>query len=119
MLAFGFLASQEVKDAGVGNLGLQDRKHSAISTTSFLTSGLTERMALRWVQKYIHLFGGDSSKVTVSVRTPFNTESADISKLGRKCWVNLSITPNVDERWEHRRAVSCGIYAVWVTPARW
>jgi len=23
---FGFLASQEVKDAGVGNLGLQDRK---------------------------------------------------------------------------------------------
>ncbi|KAF8260204.1 carotenoid ester lipase precursor [Lactarius quietus] len=47
-LAFGFLASQEVKDAGVGNLGLQD-----------------QRMALRWVQKYIHAFGGDPSKVTI------------------------------------------------------
>ncbi|KAH9053688.1 Alpha/Beta hydrolase protein [Lactarius vividus] len=47
-LAFGFLASQEVKDAGVGNLGLHD-----------------QRMALRWVQKYIHAFGGDSSKVTI------------------------------------------------------
>ncbi|KAF4591075.1 hypothetical protein EYR40_009675 [Pleurotus pulmonarius] len=34
--AFGFLASQEVKDAGVGNLGLQD-----------------QREALRWIQKYI------------------------------------------------------------------
>ena len=30
MLAFGFLASQEVKDAGVGNLGLHDREHSGI-----------------------------------------------------------------------------------------
>ncbi|KAN0141650.1 Alpha/Beta hydrolase fold [Lactarius tabidus] len=48
LIAFGFLASQEVKDAGVGNLGLRD-----------------QRMALRWVQKYIHSFGGDSSKVTI------------------------------------------------------
>ncbi|OBZ75690.1 Lipase 1 [Grifola frondosa] len=46
--AFGFLASQEVKDAGVGNLGLQD-----------------QRLALRWVQKYIGAFGGDPSKVTI------------------------------------------------------
>ncbi|KAI9434682.1 Alpha/Beta hydrolase protein [Lactarius indigo] len=46
--AFGFLASQEVKDAGVGNLGLHD-----------------QRMGLRWVQKYIHAFGGDPSKVTI------------------------------------------------------
>ncbi|KAA1472208.1 alpha/beta-hydrolase [Dentipellis sp. KUC8613] len=46
--AFGFLASQEVKDAGVGNLGLQD-----------------QREALRWVQKYIHAFGGDPSRVTI------------------------------------------------------
>ncbi|KAF9487790.1 lipase [Pleurotus eryngii] len=46
--AFGFLASREVKDAGVGNLGLQD-----------------QREALRWVQKYIGSFGGDPTKVTI------------------------------------------------------
>lgn len=44
----GFLASREVKEAGVGNLGLQD-----------------QRQALRWVQKYIHAFGGDPKKVTI------------------------------------------------------
>ncbi|KAJ3998821.1 Alpha/Beta hydrolase protein [Lentinula boryana] len=46
--AFGFLASQEVKDAGVGNLGLQD-----------------QREAFRWVQKYIGAFGGDPTQVTI------------------------------------------------------
>ncbi|KAL0578576.1 hypothetical protein V5O48_003426 [Marasmius crinis-equi] len=46
---FGFMASQEVKDAGVGNLGLRD----------------PEREALRWIQKYIGAFGGDPSKVTI------------------------------------------------------
>ncbi|KAL0959302.1 hypothetical protein HGRIS_014566 [Hohenbuehelia grisea] len=46
--AFGFLASQEVKDAKVGNLGLYD-----------------QREALHWVQKYIGAFGGDPAKVTI------------------------------------------------------
>ncbi|KAK6992566.1 carboxylic ester hydrolase [Favolaschia claudopus] len=46
--AFGFLASKEVRAAGVGNLGLQD-----------------QRQAFRWVQKYIGAFGGDPSKVTI------------------------------------------------------
>ncbi|KAF8127254.1 Alpha/Beta hydrolase protein [Boletus edulis] len=50
---FGFLASQEVKDAGVGNLGLQD-----------------QRLALQWVQKYISAFGGDPSKVTIGSPIP-------------------------------------------------
>ncbi|KIJ11938.1 hypothetical protein PAXINDRAFT_171554, partial [Paxillus involutus ATCC 200175] len=39
---------QEVKDAEVGHLGLQD-----------------QRLALYWVQKYINAFGGDTTKVTI------------------------------------------------------
>ncbi|KAI0741825.1 carotenoid ester lipase precursor [Daedaleopsis nitida] len=45
---FGFLGGHEVKDAGVGNLGLHD-----------------QRAALRWVQKFISGFGGDPQKVTI------------------------------------------------------
>lgn len=62
--AFGFLASQEVKDAGVGNLGLQDRLCPS-SAHLHLTDYTTERFALRWVQKYIGAFGGDPTKVTM------------------------------------------------------
>ncbi|KAG2114333.1 Alpha/Beta hydrolase protein [Suillus discolor] len=47
-LAWGFLASHEVKQAGIGNLGLRD-----------------QRLALHWVQKYIGAFGGDPAKVTL------------------------------------------------------
>ncbi|KAH9935220.1 carotenoid ester lipase precursor [Epithele typhae] len=46
--AFGFLPGKEVKEAGVGNLGLHD-----------------QRLAFRWVQKYISQFGGDPTKVTI------------------------------------------------------
>ncbi|KAI0823983.1 Alpha/Beta hydrolase protein [Trametes gibbosa] len=46
--AFGFLNSEEVRDAGVANLGLRD-----------------QRQALRWVQKYISAFGGDPSRVVL------------------------------------------------------
>ncbi|KAF9049513.1 alpha/beta-hydrolase [Hymenopellis radicata] len=46
--AFGFLASKEVKEAGIGNLGLQD-----------------QRLALRWVHRYIGAFGGNPAKVTI------------------------------------------------------
>jgi acetylcholinesterase len=65
MLAFGFLASQEVKDARVGNIGLWDRECSASRLINFVTSQFTERLALGWVQKYICEFGGDPDKVTM------------------------------------------------------
>ncbi|EAU92417.2 carotenoid ester lipase [Coprinopsis cinerea okayama7 len=48
MNAFGFIASQEVQNEGVGNIGLHD-----------------QREALRWVKRYIGAFGGNSSHVTL------------------------------------------------------
>ncbi|PPR05616.1 hypothetical protein CVT26_009137 [Gymnopilus dilepis] len=44
--AFGFLPGREVLEAGVGNLGLLD-----------------QRLALKWINKYIGAFGGNSSQV--------------------------------------------------------
>ncbi|KAH9913483.1 Alpha/Beta hydrolase protein, partial [Epithele typhae] len=48
LTALGWLGGKEVKDANVGNLGLQD-----------------QREALRWIQRYITQFGGDPTKVTL------------------------------------------------------
>ncbi|KAF8992728.1 Alpha/Beta hydrolase protein [Cyathus striatus] len=45
---FGFLGGKEAQAAGAGNAGLKD-----------------QRFAMKWVQKYIHLFGGDPEKVTI------------------------------------------------------
>lgn len=47
--AFGFLPSNLTQEAGLLNLGLEDQV-----------------MAYEWVQKYIGMFGGDPTKVTVS-----------------------------------------------------
>ena len=68
-LAFGFLASQEVKDAGIGNLGLHDRQSRASISLMRLNfpdrPRSLERAALRWVQEHIESFGGDPTKVTM------------------------------------------------------
>ncbi|EIW81564.1 carotenoid ester lipase precursor [Coniophora puteana RWD-64-598 SS2] len=77
--AFGFLASKEVKDAGVGNLGLQD-----------------QRLALQWIQQYIGAFGGDASKVTIwgesagaiSVALHMLTNGGDTQGLFRGAFMN-------------------------------
>ncbi|CCM05063.1 uncharacterized protein FIBRA_07269 [Fibroporia radiculosa] len=46
--AFGFLASQEVQDAGLTNIGMRD-----------------QRFAMEWVRSNIRGFGGDPTKVTL------------------------------------------------------
>lgn len=47
--AFGFASSAEIAHYGVPNAGLHDM-----------------HFALEWVQKYIHLFGGDPKQVTIA-----------------------------------------------------
>ncbi|KAG8861931.1 hypothetical protein FRB96_002374 [Tulasnella sp. 330] len=72
--AFGFLASEEVRTAGVANLGLLD-----------------QRVALQWVQDNISKFGGDPSKVTVwghsagavSIALHFVANGGDVQNLFR------------------------------------
>ena len=67
--AFGFLGGREVKEAGVANLGLLDRKYPKFlgPQVQMFTDLPTEREALQWIQKYIPAFGGDPTKVMMYV----------------------------------------------------
>ena len=62
--AFGFLGGQEVFEEKVGNLGLWDRKHSALPIgLGPIYDIFTERLALGWVKRHIEAFGGNSSQI--------------------------------------------------------
>ena len=63
---FGSLGGKEIREAGLGNLGLQDRGYPMPCLASWDSSAITlERAAIRWVNRFIHAFGGDPSKVTM------------------------------------------------------
>jgi hypothetical protein len=69
-MCFGFLASQEVLDAGVGNLGLFD-----------------QRRALLWIQENIKGFGGDPEKVRSLCSSPHVLKRSLITNMkGYHCW---------------------------------
>jgi hypothetical protein len=64
------LAGNVIEAEGGINAGMQDRTRislyvfiSTLTRENFIIS--TERMALKWIQKYITLFGGDPEKVTL------------------------------------------------------
>jgi hypothetical protein len=61
--AFGFLGGQEVFEQQVGNLGLWDRKRSALVWLGRFYDTSAERVALRWVKRHIASFGGNSSQI--------------------------------------------------------
>ncbi|KAH9926249.1 alpha/beta-hydrolase [Epithele typhae] len=72
----GWLGGKDVRDAKVGNLGLQD-----------------QRTALRWIQRYVRNFGGDPTKVTLlgfssgALSAGFHTVYNDDENLFRALWI--------------------------------
>lgn len=72
--AYGFLTSEKVRQDGDLNAGLLD-----------------QRKALEWVQKYIHLFGGDPSHVVLHGMYLNNVEIGDLpdnaNRRLSRCWL--------------------------------
>lgn len=75
--AFGYLSSSEVDEFGVVNAGIKD-----------------QTMALKWVQKYIHHFGGDPNKVTLAGESA-GAGSAMLQALGNGGKLGTSLFKNV------------------------
>ncbi|KAI0028027.1 carotenoid ester lipase precursor [Vararia minispora EC-137] len=82
-IVMGFPAGKETREAGIGNLGLRD-----------------QRLALRWVRKYIAAFGGDPAKVMIwgqsagamSVASQMVTNNGDTESLFRAAWMHSGAT---------------------------
>ncbi|KZV67208.1 carotenoid ester lipase precursor [Peniophora sp. CONT] len=104
--ALGFPGGKEAREAGVGNLGLRD-----------------QRAGLRWVQKYIHAFGGDPSKVTIwggsagaiSVGMQMLTNGGDTEGLFRAAFMSsggplpTGSVEHVQDRWDNFATIAgCG-----------
>lgn len=73
--AFGWLSGSTLQENGTANAGLHD-----------------QRMALEWVQKNIHLFGGDPSRVTVL------GQSAGAGSIMHQITVSFAVDDNLNER---------------------
>ncbi len=83
LLAFGFLASQEVKDAKVGNLGLWDRERSDSQHNQPCNIWLYRASGTSLDTKvYSRIWWRSVESDDVSVKWPLNAESADIFQLG-------------------------------------
>lgn len=73
--AFGFLSSDEVQQKGTPNAGLLD-----------------QQLALKWVQQYIHLFGGNKNDVTI-----FGQSAGGGSVMLHECVLSNSRSPCFSE----------------------
>ena len=51
--------------SGCGIVSMREFRMTFGAMINVVTSGFTERFALRWIQEYICAFGGDPSKVTM------------------------------------------------------
>lgn len=71
LTAYGFLGGTQIFQEGNGNLGLRDREFFFVNFYTLCNliywSMFQERLALKWINKYIRAFGGDASKVTMLV----------------------------------------------------
>lgn len=106
LAAFGFLSSEEVFNDGVVNAGILD-----------------QQFALKWVQKHIHLFGGDASRVTISGESAgagsvMLQSIAYGGSLGNSLFTNgIAASPYLPKQWGYSDAVPTRFYEAFATAA--